>query len=197
MAGLGILYLLVYTFLYDKTYYHIDTVREPFIRFLFMESMLLGAYFRQNDSRYRNCFSVRQIFAAGSTLVAYFASKLIFSRTPGLSNYQLLNQLLLFVCLFYIFRMFSGLDEFFQTAPVWLKTLASFISKITLEIYVVQYVLIDFIRERNLTFPVNWICLSGLIVFVAFILHIVCSALNWGISAINAKIRDIKIGYIK
>lgn len=32
--------ILVYLFAYDKSYYHIDVVREPMVRFLFMESGL-------------------------------------------------------------------------------------------------------------------------------------------------------------
>ena len=54
LVGLG-----VYIFWYDKTSYHIDTVREPYIRFLFFESMLLGAWFRKNDFRFRNVFQWR------------------------------------------------------------------------------------------------------------------------------------------
>lgn len=42
-------YIFIYIIMYDKTYYHIDVVREPMIRFLFRESMLLGAWFRQNE----------------------------------------------------------------------------------------------------------------------------------------------------
>lgn len=53
MLAVGVGYLLVYTFAYDKSYYHIDTVREPMIRFLFFESMLLGAWFRQKDDFFR------------------------------------------------------------------------------------------------------------------------------------------------
>ena len=49
-----------------------------------------------------------------------------------------------------------------------------FISKLTLEIYVVQYVLIDVIRSRHLPFPVNWIFITASVIISAFILHTVC-----------------------
>ena len=52
-----LLFMLCITFYilnYNKTYYHIDNVREPMIRFLFMESMLLGAWFKINDNIFRN-----------------------------------------------------------------------------------------------------------------------------------------------
>lgn len=46
MAVVAAAWIAVYFIFYDKSYYHIDTVREPMIRFLFMEGMLLGAWFR-------------------------------------------------------------------------------------------------------------------------------------------------------
>lgn len=54
MMMIGFLWAIIYCLSYDKSYYHIDNVREPMIRFLFMESMLLGAWFRQNDKKLRN-----------------------------------------------------------------------------------------------------------------------------------------------
>ena len=86
MAGIALIYLAVYLFVYDKSYYHIDTVREPMIRFLFMESMLLGAWFRQSDAKFRNRFSWWQVVAVLAAFVAYFASKLLFSKLSALSG---------------------------------------------------------------------------------------------------------------
>ena len=70
------------------------------IRFLFMESMLLGAWFRLNDGKIRNRFSALWPLGALVTLILYFASKLLFSRRAGLSNLQFLNQIALFAALF-------------------------------------------------------------------------------------------------
>lgn len=47
MAGaLCVVQLAIYLTVYDRSYYHIDTVREPMIEFLFFQSMLLGLHFR-------------------------------------------------------------------------------------------------------------------------------------------------------
>ena len=54
MAAVFMVYMAVYGFVYDRSYYHIDNVREPMIRFLFFESMLLGAWFRQKDPVFRS-----------------------------------------------------------------------------------------------------------------------------------------------
>lgn len=50
------------------------------------------------------------------------------------------------------------------------------VARLTLEIYLVQYVLIDVIRNMDLFFPVNWIVLTALIAVSAFILHTVVDA---------------------
>ena len=54
MIVLFLIHILIYIFIYDKSYYHIDTVREPMIRFLFLQSMLIGAFFRQKNEKYQN-----------------------------------------------------------------------------------------------------------------------------------------------
>ncbi len=187
MLGLGIVYTLIYIFVYDKSYYHIDTVREPFIRFLFMECMLLGAYFKQNDEKYRNRFSWRYPVATVVLLVAYFASKLIFSKKASLASLQIINQLILFALLYFIFKTFAGLDGKLERFPKFLKAIISFLASITLEIYVVQYVLIDIIRDLGLVFPLNWVVLTAAIIASAFVLHIVCNFIIRGVDMLMSK----------
>ena len=58
IAGIVIVHMLVYIFIYDKSFYHIDTVREPMIRFLFFEAMLIGAYFKIIFDKERNNFKI-------------------------------------------------------------------------------------------------------------------------------------------
>ena len=53
--------------------------------------------------------------------------------------------------------------------PIWIKSFVSHIAKITLEIYVVQYVIIA--RFDDLPFPINWIVITVVIVLCATILH--------------------------
>ncbi len=177
MSIIGVVWLFVYLFAYDKSYYHIDTVREPMIRFLFLESMLLGAWFRQNDDLIRNKRKWWDWPLTVVLLIAYFGSKLLFSRRPSLSSFQFINQLAIFMLLYSIFKAFSGIDKSLECLPAWLKSTVSFISKITLEIYAVQYVIIDVVRERGFAFPLNWICITAAILVAAFILHLLCKGI--------------------
>lgn len=174
MLGIGGVWLLVYFIFYDKSYYHIDTVREPMIRFLFMESMLLGAYFRQNDKKLRNQFKPIYPIMTLVTFLTYFGSKIAFSHRSSLSRFQFINQIAIFVLLFFMFRTFCGLDSALEKMPVWCRRIVQFLSDMTLEIYVVQYVIIDVIRAKQLFFPINWIILTVSIIITAFILHTVC-----------------------
>lgn len=179
MLGIFIIEIIVYMFIYDKTYYHIDNVREPMIRFLFMESMLLGAWFRENISRIINQFKWWQPIITFFVFLLYFASKLFFVRGKYFVSFQIFNQVAIFILLFFIFFTFAALNSKLEKFPEKIKSLINFISKITLEIYVVQYVIIEYVRPIKL-FPLNWLILTIMIIVVAFILHKICESFYKG-----------------
>lgn len=187
MLGIAVVSLIVYFLIYDKTYYHIDTVREPMIRFLFMECMLLGAWFRKNDSQLRNRIKVIYPIMTMIAFVVYFASKLLFSKVEVLSYWQIINWIALFLLLYFIFRTFCGLDSTLENLPKTLKKIVSFVSNLTLEIYVVQYVLIEVLRPIG-HFPVNWGVLTGAIILSAWMLHKVCEGFYYVCNTAYAKI---------
>ena len=170
MVVIAVVYLFVYIFIYDKSYYHIDKVWEPMIRFLFMESMLLGAWFRQNDKRFRNKPSIIAGIGAFVAAGIYFICKIAFSKNLFISNLQIINQLVLFVFLCMIIRTFAGLDSKLEKMPAFIKKIITFISEITLEIYLVQYVIIDMLKKVA-PFPINWLVLTGTIFISATVLH--------------------------
>lgn len=172
MLGILIIEIIVYIFIYDKTYYHIDNVREPMIRFLFMESMLLGAWFRENISKIINQFKWWQPIITFFVFLLYFASKLFFIQGFFLF-FQIFNQVIIFILLFFIFFTFAALNSKLEKFPKKIKSLNNFISKITLEIYVVQYVIIKYLGSKGY-FPLNWIVLTLTIVMMAFVLHKIC-----------------------
>jgi Acyltransferase family. len=175
MLVIGIVWMVIYFTIYDRSYYHIDTVREPMIRFLFMESMLLGAWFREKDAELRNKHKNVWLIFAVVAFVVYFASKVLFSKRTNLAPFQFLNQIAIFVLLFFLFRTFCGLDRKLDKMPEWLKKVVIFLSNMTLEIYVVQYVIINLVRDFRLFFPLNWFVLTASILIIAFVLHKVCS----------------------
>lgn len=186
MLCIGTLWFLVYLTIYDCSYYHIDNVREPMIRFLFFESMLMGAYFRTIDKRVRERFRIRDVFLTILLMITYIGSKLCFMRIEQMARFQFLNQLIIFILLMAVFRLFAGMDKILEDMPTWIKRIITFISNITLEIYVVQYVIIDLLRGKFF-FPINWGVLTGTILISAWALHIVCHWLYARIEIIMTK----------
>ncbi len=180
VAGVtALIWILIYIFVYDKSYYHIDTVREPMIRFLFFFAMLLGAYFKLNMEKYRNKKSIISWILLPVLFVAYFASKIIFSRVDSISGLQIVNQFVLFALLTVTFRCFMSIDSWLEKLPKWIKAIITFISGITLEIYLVQIGIIDDLNI--LPFPLNWLLITGVIVLLAFILNKVAVLIQKGL----------------
>jgi hypothetical protein len=154
-----------------------------------MESMLLGAYFKINDGKFRDKF--RWYIPVGAVLffLLYFASKLLFSRKAEFSQLQIINQFLIFVLLYFVFRFAMSLDGKLTKLPSVIKSIISFVAKITLEIYVVQYVIIDLVRGK-LPFPVNWLVITASILVAATILHYVCEGIFKLSNAIINKVKN-------
>ena len=187
MAAVFVAQFLVYIFFIDKSSYTIDTVRAPFIRFLFGEAMLMGAYFRINIDLFRNKNKFYNwlllVFLAG----LYFASKMAFSKMQSISRYQLLNQIVLLALLFFVFRCFAGIDRKLEKLPKPIKKIIEFISEITLEIYLVQIGIIKIFAE-HFRFPINWLLLTAVIVAGAFVLHSAAKLLLKGCGAVSDKL---------
>lgn len=183
--------VMIYIFFYDRSYYHIDAVREPFIRFLFMESMLLGAWFKSNDGKMRNNTKgvIKWSLLTVLSFVVYFISKLSFQKIGSICDLQIINQIVIFAFLYCILRTFASIDFKLEKLPKWIKNIVSFLASITLEIYLVQYVLIDIIRGKFI-FPLNWIVLTGFIIACAYALHIICNVIYSAVDKIFLKTKN-------
>lgn len=177
IAVVAVLQLIAYLFFYDRSYYHIDTVREPMIRFLFLEAMLIGAQFRCKDAVYRNKKIWLPLALSIVVFVLYFASKMFFVKTEEYAYLQILNQYILLILLVLIFRTMAGLDSLLCKLPKSVKCVIEFISSITLEIYLVQIILICIVKSYVTVFPLNWFALTGSILLCAWILHLVVDLL--------------------
>lgn len=170
--GLFVFQMILYVTVYDHSYYHIDTVREPMIEFLFMQSLLVGLHFRwrcNNESFVHKSF-VFSLFCGGGLLVFYFISKMLFVKIPSIADFQILNQICLWLLLYVLFQIFMGLENQLrgiEDKKIW--TTVKFISDRTLEIYLVQYVILDHFKIGP--FPLNWLLLTGTILGAAIILR--------------------------
>ena len=192
MAVIGAAAGVVYLFFYDKSYYHIDNVREPFVEFLFFESMLIGAYFSQNRERFLNKNKFSVCFSAIVLFVLYFITKTFFSRYERYAALQLINQLVLIGLLYASFRCALGFDVKTERMPAPVKKTVSFLAEITLEIYVVQYAIIPTLAHVA-EFPINWLIITAAILASAFSLHMLCRMITASAGRISGAIRRSRI----
>lgn len=169
--------LALYFTVYDRSYYHIDTLREPMIRFLFMESMLFGAWLRQNDEKFRNKFKAVYIIGAIISAGAYVAVKVLLTNGDKYAPYQFCSFIAIFALLIFVMLTACGIDCKLEKLPPPFKKLIGFISALTLEIYIVQRYIITLITSMEHTFPLNWLILTASITLAAVVLHLVCKGL--------------------
>ncbi len=161
---------LLYFIVYDRSVYHIDNVREPMIKFLFIQSMLLGAYYRKVTEGESPKNSIVVIIGGGLLMISYFISKVAFSKIAGISEWQILNQVILFLLLWSIFRIFYSLEKYLNKMPVFLENSFKYLADRTLEIYLVQYVIIPK-TDSLVQWPFNWFVVTGAILVTAHVLH--------------------------
>lgn len=174
VGGAAMLWIGYYIIFYDKSYYHIDNVREPMIRVLFFFSMLIGVYYRKNHIKYQE-IRIKEWMILAVLVLLYFASKILFSRYQAISQFQIVNQIIILAVVWYIFKCFAALEKRLAGLPEKIKTVVTYIANITLEIYVVQYVIID--KLSGIIFPVNWFAVTAAIVLMASALHWCCGVL--------------------
>lgn len=163
-----LLWIAVYVLFYNKTLYGVDNVSEPFILFLYFESMLLGALFKKHKEKLGKFNPLKIVFSVICVIV-YFGSKLAFSKYDILLNFQIANQFVILLTLLVVFDLFMSLENFFKKAPNSVKTCVRHISNITLQIYIVQFVIIE--HFESLAFPLNLAVVSILILLAASVLY--------------------------
>lgn len=176
MLSLGAVALLYYLFFFDKTYYHIEDVRGLLYRATLFASMLLGAWFRQSDDKYRNRLSKWHFLPVPILFGAYLVLAYIFNKKPALCQLQPASLLCMILLVYYILRLFSGLDRKLEHLPKPVHRAVGFIAGMTLEIYVVQGEIIDRIRPL-FGFPLNWLALTAAILAAAAVLHFACTGI--------------------
>ena len=172
-ALLLLIQVALYVTVYDHSYYHIDNVRQPMIEFIFFQSMLMGLHYRwrcnNQDITNLECKSYIVMIAIIMVCI-YFASKMLFVKYEKLSDYQLINQIILIGFLYILFRIFMSLESKIQKKEKSkFFVTVKFISDRTLEIYLVQYVILGNLKIGP--FPLNWLILTSVIFAAAIILR--------------------------
>lgn len=172
-----VLFAIVYIFFFDRSRYHIDNVEENWVRFQFWLSMMLGVTLREKYDTIEKTISPAEWAGTAILFVGYFAGKVLVSRYAALSNVQFLSPMLLIMLVWQISRIFIKLEKrgILESAGKW-NWLVEFLASLTLEIYLVQNVIIHHLS--TLPFPVDFIVVTGLILVAAWAVHQIASWLQ-------------------
>lgn len=171
LAGAAVFLVLFYT-AYDRSYYHIDDVNNHIIWFLYFSSMMVGAYFRMNSSKYLGRTTVLSWIGVLGCGILYIVTKL--GCTKGLipPMVQWINQVTLLVLLVFIFRSFIGLEEFIKKVPSSVMAPIQFVSNMAFEIYLAQAVIIPTFNTGKETFPYNFLVVMSITFLCAYWVHV-------------------------
>lgn len=159
--------LIVYVLTFDKSWYHIDMVENHFIRFLFFAAMLLGAYFREAEQKIEKLTSNnawKNGMLAIVSIIVYFAVRLAVPRF-GLYAVQILTWAAILFASYCIIRWAESLELFLIKLPGKVKGILEYFAGITLQIYLVQFPIIE--RFETFVFPINLLVITIAIIVAA------------------------------
>lgn len=164
-----IIFILAYIFMFDKSYYHIDDINENWCRFMFIESMLFGAYIRENYDKIGDKISLWNVVSFICLGMLYFICKKILTSVADASMIQCVLPIIVVLFILSLNILFIKIEKkrIFEAANKSIKALVTFIAGISLEVYLVQYVIID--HFSGLAFPINFVVVTGLILLCAYI----------------------------
>lgn len=166
MAFIAVAFFITYI-LIDRTE-KLDTATHIVTKFLFFEGMLYGVYLKQNIEKRINIIISLLSFVV--FMVTYFTIKLFINENT-LSDLQFL----IFISLFFAgitgLRFFVSLESKLEKLPKKLITVLNFIASLTLEIYVVQSHIINYVVSLNLSFVPRFLITSIAIFICAIVLN--------------------------
>ena len=184
-------WVLTYFVFFDKSTYHIDDVSKPFILFLYFSSMLIGAMLKKHAEKSKTAkASINKCLLLLAGLVVYFGSKIAFSKIGAIAFWQILNQFSILAVLYFTFAVFMGFENQLKKLPAWINKSVGFLAKITLHIYLVQFVIIR--RFEGLPFPVNFLLTTAAILAAACALFCAEHFIKKGILLLTDKVKGNK-----
>ncbi len=167
---LTIVYATCYFLVFDSSYYHIDTVEEPMILFAYFAAMLMGATFRIQHSTQQNRVGSLLLLVSSTILYLYTKKSIITGAIP--SSYQFINQISIICFLYGVLRCGKSLNNFLARSPEFLKKPTALLASVTLEVYLVQYLVIRSNIVAEASFPLSLLLALGGVVLLAWFAHV-------------------------
>ena len=190
LVGLGaafVCYMLAYLFLVDKSEYWMNAVTHPITLFLYFTAMVSGAtlkrigFLKKNDNKgfwVLLCVMVAVMYAF---LITYVRSH------TWTYNYQIVVNIVLLFSAVLIFKAIFQFEESFKkllyrndSINSWQSKCVWKLSELTLDIYVVQHVIIYYMQD--IVFPLNIMFIVPAIIAAALVVNYISGLISDGLS---------------
>lgn len=170
-------YGVVYIFCYDKSIFFVELVIWFRLMYGFI-AMILGSMIRDAVDEGNVCsHSNLLLFAAVLCIIGFLGTKLLLNKAAIFMKLQFITQIFSVAFAWFVMRAAAVYEA---AANRFLKTkiglVVEWISKASLEIYLVQFAIIAYLRELN--FPVNFILICLTIIAFATAIHYVAELLT-------------------
>ncbi len=191
LRGYRILAIVLAAVIYIVAYiarYRNEFFVEPEVGFRLLYgyiAMMIGSLiFDHKDNEKVKSRRAMQLLLGVASCGGFLFMKLFLNRVPMLMRFQFMTQV--FGVAFAMFMMLAGLG-YEQRIQVFMKTrigkVVEFVSTCSLEIYLVQFVIIAYLKR--IVFPVNLIVIGAIILVAAYMVHKVSQIIY--VAMINAK----------
>lgn len=166
IVGLAILMVIAYFIIgYDS--WIIDTSGTPHINWFYdFGIMLMGGIIARDKIPNTGSYKLRNFLLLAVSIILLYSIK-YFSIKYLLPTLQLIYPIFLYFIAYYFFKCSGGISE--HTFKPIINKILTWLSKLTLDIYVVQMLIIKYFV--GLSFPLGFIAASVSILVLAMILH--------------------------
>lgn len=187
LAAVFACYMLAYVFIVDKSEYWMNAVTHPITLFLYFTAMISGATLKR--IKFLKKTNNKWLWVLLCVLVAVvYAFLLTYVRNHAWTfNYQIVVNIVLLVAAVLIFKAIFQFEEGFKKllypsgrTDSWQSKCVWKLSELTLDIYVVQRVIIDHLQD--IVFPLNMLLIIPAIIAAALVVNYISGLISDGLS---------------
>ncbi len=189
---IGIIYTISYVLCVDKSYVSIE--RDSLFKWIYYFAVMMLGFYCKKKKRSNAQNKVSLLIVCSATFVIFYGLQFVIKRCTVLLPFQFIIHVEEVVFIYYITYLFENLESFFikikhKTA---ISKIADSLAKITLEIYLVQMVVIDLCAE-HLAFPLSFVVAVVGIYVYAIIVNSISTQVRRIVEKIVIRKKKVKI----
>ena len=189
---IGIIYTISYVLCVDKSYVSIE--RDSLFKWIYYFAVMMLGFYCKKKKRSNAQNKVSLLIVCSAMFVIFYGLQFVIKRCTVLLPFQFIIHVEEVVFIYYITYLFENLESFFikikhKTA---ISKIADSLAKITLEIYLVQMVVIDLCAE-HLAFPLSFVVAVVGIYVYAIIVNSISTQVRRIVEKIVIRKKKVKI----